>query len=304
MDLSVSLGPLRLRNPVLLASGTFGGRQPEALDVGRLGGVVLKTLTREPRKGNPPPRIHETAAGMLNSIGLENKGIAAFLRTELPRALRYRTKVVVSLAGRDEADYAAMARALNRFPRIAALELNISCPNVSEGLDYGTDPRLARRVVSAVRAASRFPVIAKLTPNVTDVVEIARAAFDGGAHAVSLVNTLKGLAVDWRRRRPVLGAVTGGLSGPAIKPVALRMVWEVARALPDRPVIGIGGIATPEDAMEFLCAGACAVQIGTASFVDVNASTCILDRLPALLAAAGARRLRDYVGTMQGPGRR
>lgn len=297
VDLSVRVGPLKLPNPILLASGTVGGIFERVLDFSRVGAVVLKTVTREPLKGNPPPRIHETPSGMLNSIGLENKGLDAFLKGELPRALEWNTRVIVSLSGVDERDYVAIARRLEPFRQIKALELNLSCPNVSHGLDWATDPRRTHRVVRAVKRATPFPVIAKLTPNVTDIVPIARAAMDAGADALSLVNTLKGMAVDWRRRRPVLGRGTGGLSGPAIKPVALRLVWEVCRALPEAPVIGIGGISDADDVLEFMVAGACAVQIGTANFVDAQASTKAIDGLAVRLREAGVRRIRDLIGS-------
>lgn len=297
-DLRCRIGPLELANPILVASGTFGGLFDRILDVSALGAVVLKTVTRAPLRGNRPPRIHETPSGMLNSIGLENKGLDAFLEGELPRALEWDTHVIVSISGVDARDYVAITRRLAPFRKIAALELNISCPNVSHGLDWATDPRCTRRVVAAVKRVSPFPVIAKLTPNVTDVVPIARAAMAGGADALSLINTLKGLAVDWKRRRPVLGGVTGGLSGPAIKPVALRLVWEVCRALPKAPVIGIGGISTADDVMEFLAVGARAVQIGTANFADAQASTKVLAELSRSLARAGVRRIGDVTGTL------
>lgn len=299
VDLSVRVGPLKLPNPILLASGTFGGLFPQVLDLSRIGGVVLKTVTREPLRGNPPPRIHETPSGMLNSIGLENKGLDVFLKTDLPKALELDTRVIVSLSGVDERDYVAIARRLEPFRQIKALELNLSCPNVSHGLDWATDPRRTHKVVRAVKRVASFPVIAKLTPNVTDIVPIARAAMEAGADALSLVNTLKGMAIDWRRRRPVLGRGTGGLSGPAIKPVALRLVWEVCRALPEAPVIGIGGISDADDVLEFMVAGACAVQIGTANFVDAQASTQALDGLTARLGEIGLHRIRDLIGSVE-----
>jgi dihydroorotate dehydrogenase (NAD+) catalytic subunit len=296
VDLSTSIGPIRLRNPVLLASGTYGGIFDRILDTDRLGGVVLKTVTRRPRRGNPPPRVHETPSGMLNSIGLENKGIERFIRYELPRALEHRCAVIVSVSGEDPADTAQILRRLRPFRKIAGIELNISCPNVSHGLDYGTDPAATAAIVAAARRATAHPLIAKLTPNVTDVRPIAAAAFAAGADAVSLVNTFRAMAVDWRLGRPVLGGVTGGLSGPAIRPIALRMVWEVAGAFPDRPVVGIGGIASAEDALEFIAAGACAVQIGTASFADPQNGVRIVEEMRRLLATERIGRLRDLVG--------
>ncbi|MBI2901537.1 MAG: dihydroorotate dehydrogenase [Planctomycetes bacterium] len=296
-DVSTSIGPIRLANPVLVASGTFGGIQDRVIDVNRLGGVVAKTVTMEPRKGNPPPRVWETASGMLNSIGLDNKGLVAWIDEELPHLSTYRCRLIVSVSGRTAEEYGDLVGRLSEFPRIDAFELNISCPNVSHGMDYGTDPALTEKTLNCARAATKKPLIAKLTPNVTDVTRIAEAALAGGADALSLVNTLKGMAIDWRRRAPCLGGVTGGLSGPAIKPVALRMVWEVCSKFPKVPVVGIGGISTADDALEFIAAGACAVQVGTANFAEVNTPLRIVEEMPAKLAEAGVRRLRDLVGT-------
>ncbi len=298
-DLSASIGPLRLDNPILVASGTFGGIQDTVLDVDRLGGVVVKTVTMEPRKGNPPPRVWETPSGMLNSIGLENKGLEGFIAKDLPHVSRYRCRLIVSVSGRTAEEYGALVGRLSEFPRIDAFELNISCPNVSHGMDFGTDPALTEKAVRIAKSATNRPVIAKLTPNVTDVVTIADAALQGGADALSLVNTLKGMAIDWRKRRPCLGAGTGGLSGPAIKPVALRMVWEVCSRFPKVPVVGIGGISNADDALEFLVAGACAVQVGTANFTDVHAPLKILQDLLEKLASAGVRRVREVVGSIE-----
>lgn len=304
VDLSTSIGPLALANPVLVASGTFGGIQDTVMDVGRLGGVVAKTVTMEPRKGNPPPRVWETPSGMLNSIGLDNKGLEGWIDKEFPHYSAYACRLIVSVSGRTAEEYRDLVGRLDAFPRIDAFELNISCPNVSHGMDYGTDPALTENVVKISKAATKKLVIAKLTPNVTDVVKIADAALQGGADALSLVNTLKGIAIDWRRRRPALGGVTGGLSGPAIKPVALRMVWEVCGKFPKVPVVGIGGISNADDVLEFLVAGACAVQIGTASFVDVHAPLKAIDALPAKLESAGVRSIREMIGTCDGGGRR
>ena len=290
------VGPLRLRNPVMVASGTFGGIQDTVLDCDRLGAVVLKTVTRKPRKGNAPPRIWETPSGILNSIGLENKGLEGFLRDDLPRALKYDAPLIVSVSGENAEDYVTLLRRLNRRRRIAAFELNLSCPNVSGGLDYGTDPARTEEVVRRAKSATDLPVIAKLTPNVTDIIPIAEAALNGGADALSLINTLRGMAIDWRKGRPVLGAGGGGLSGPAIRPVAVRLVRDVCAAFPETPVIGIGGIMNAEDVLEFMAAGACAVQVGTANFVNVNACEDILDALPKLLEGAGVHRIRDVIG--------
>ena len=283
----------------MVASGTFGYAREMAgfVDLGRLGAIVPKTITQEPRPGNPPPRTIETAAGLLNSIGLDNDGIEAFLAAQLPYMAKLQTPIVVSIAGRSRDEFVAMAGRLDGTPGIAALELNVSCPNVSGGVDFGTDPAMCEKLVAAVRGACSLPILAKLTPNVTDVVAIARAAADGGADALSLINTCLGMAVDWRRRRPRLGNVMGGLSGPAIKPIALRVVYQVARAV-EVPLVGIGGIASIDDCMEFFVAGASAVQIGTANFYNPTVSTQILDALPRALAELSLTRFADVVGTL------
>ncbi len=302
--LAVSLGRLTLPNPILVASGTFGyGREMTGfVDLARLGGIVPKTITPQPRQGNPPWRTVETAAGLLNSIGLDNDGVDAFLAKQLPWLVGCGAPVIVSIAGADAAEFVALAERLDAVPGIAALELNISCPNVSHGVDLGSDPAACRGVVAGVRGATALPVIAKLTPNVTDIVAIARAARDGGADAVTLINTCQGMAVDWRRRRPMLGNVIGGLSGPAIKPIALRCVHQVRRAV-GIPIIGVGGIMTIDDCMEFFVTGASAVQIGTASFAEPVVSTRLLDELPAAVAELGATRLADVIGTLTLPNR-
>jgi len=300
MDLSVTLGRLRLPNPILVASGTFGyaREMADSLDLGRLGGIIPKTVTRHPRAGNTPPRTLETPSGMLNAIGLDNDGIDHFIAHHLPYLRTLPAPIIANIAGENEDDFIAMAAQIGREAGLAGLELNLSCPNVAGGLDFATNPELTRRIVSGVRAACPLPIIAKLTPNVTNVVPIAQAAADGGVDAVSLINTLVGMAIDWRRRRPILGNVTGGLSGPAIKPIALRLVWQVARNV-KVPVIGIGGISTIDDVMEFLVAGASAVQIGTANFFDPTVSIRLIEQLPAVLAELGARRVQDAVGTLR-----
>lgn len=300
VDLSVRLGRLQLPNPVLAASGTFGyAREMAGLVVlSRLGGIVPKTITSQPRAGNSPWRTIETTGGMLNSIGLDNDGIEAFIAHHLPYLASLGSPIIVSIAGCDYDDFVAMARRLDALTGIAALELNISCPNVSHGVDFGTDPRLCEKVVAGCRAACGHPILAKLTPNVTDIAQIARAAEAGGADGISLINTCLGMAVDWRRRRPMLGNVVGGLSGPAIKPIALRCVYQVARAV-KTPLIGIGGIATVDDVMEFLVTGATAVQIGTANFYNPTVSMQILDALPEALLTIGARSTSDVVGTLE-----
>ena len=301
VDLSVSLGRLTLANPVLVASGTFGYAREMAplVDFSKLGGIIPKTVTAAPRAGNEPPRTVETPCGMLNAIGLDNDGLEHFLSHHLPYLRTLPTAVIGNIAGKTEDEFVAMAARVGQAGAgLAGLELNLSCPNVSGGLDFATSPEITRRIVRRCRdACPGLPLIAKLTPNVTDIQAIARAAADGGADAVSAVNTFVGMAIDWRRRKPILGNVTGGLSGPAIKPLALRCVWRVAQ-LKAVPVIGVGGIATLDDVMEFLVAGAAAVQVGTANFYDPTASVRIADGLPDAVRALGADRVADVVGTM------
>lgn len=297
---AVELTGLRLKNPVMTASGTCGYAEELApyADLSGLGAVVVKTITLLPRVGNPAPRIAETPSGMLNSIGLQNVGIEAFLREKLPILRRLKVPILVNIAGKSVEEYAELAKRLEGVPGVSALELNISCPNVAGGLDFGTDPRLTREVVRGVKQATGVPVIPKLSPNVTDITVIARAAADGGADALSLINTLLGVAIDPHSRRPKIHTVTGGLSGPAIKPIALRMVWQVAQAVP-LPLIGIGGIQTGEDAVEFLLAGATAVQVGTATFVDPRAPLKVRDGIAAYCARHGVRDVRDLVGALR-----
>ncbi|HXD88117.1 MAG TPA: dihydroorotate dehydrogenase [Urbifossiella sp.] len=301
MNLAISLGRLHLKNPILVASGTFGyAREMESLvDFAKLGGIVPKTVTAAPRAGNAPPRTVETASGMLNAIGLDNDGLEHFLSHHLPYLRTLPTAVIGNIAGKTEDEFVRMAKRVAEAGQgLAGLELNLSCPNVSGGLDFATDPALTKRIVRQCRdACPDLPLIAKLTPNVTDIAAIAKGAADGGADAVSAMNTFVGMAIDWRKRRPILGNGIGGLSGPAIKPLALRAVWRIAQ-LKAIPVIGIGGIATIDDAMEFLVAGASAVQIGTANFYDPTASVRIVDALPQALASLGASSLSEIVGTM------
>ncbi len=301
VDLNVRLGRLELSNPILVASGTFGYVREMAgfIRLERLGGVIPKTVTRRPRAGNPTPRTVETPSGLLNAIGLDNDGIGHFIEHHLPYLRTVGTAVIANIAGEDEDQFVEMAAAIGEEPGLAAVELNISCPNVSHGLDLGIDPVAIERLVGRVRSACPLPIIAKLTPNVTDIVAIARASSDGGADAVSLVNTFRGMAVDWRRRRPILANDVGGLSGPAIKPLALRMVWEISRALPDLPIIGIGGISEADDALEFLVAGASAIQVGTATYADPTAAGRILDELTEKLEREGVGRVAEIVGTLR-----
>jgi len=299
MDLSVTLGRLHFRNPILVASGTFGYAREMAgvVDFARLGGIIPKTVTKQPRIGNPPPRTVETPSGMLNAIGLDNDGIDHFISHHLPYLRTLPTAVIANIAGKSEDEFVAMAEQIGREQGLAGLELNLSCPNVSGGIDFATDPAVTRRVVERCRAVCPLPIVAKLTPNVTNVAVIAEAAAEGGADAISLVNTFVGIAVDWKRRRPILGNVTGGLSGPAIKPLALRMVWQVAQVV-KAPVIGIGGIATLDDVMEFLVAGASGVQLGTVNFYDPTAAIRIVEQLPAALSQLGAASVGEIVGTL------
>ncbi|MCA9080990.1 MAG: dihydroorotate dehydrogenase [Planctomycetaceae bacterium] len=298
-DLSVSLGRLQLRNPILVASGTFGyaKEMTDFVDFQQLGGVIPKTVTPQPRIGNPPPRTVETSSGMLNSIGLDNDGIDVFIEKHLPYLLTLPTGIIANIAGRTIDDYAEMAQRLGAFAQasgglnaLAGVELNISCPNVSGGVDFGTNPDSTRELVSAVRSATPLPIVTKLTPNVTSVVSIAQAAAEGGTDAVSLVNTFQGMAIDWKRRKPILGNILGGLSGPAIKPLALRCVWQVAGAV-DVPIIGIGGIQSIDDVMEFLVAGAAAVQVGTANFYNPGVSSALVRQLDEILTDEGCARL-------------
>jgi dihydroorotate dehydrogenase (NAD+) catalytic subunit len=300
VDLRVQLGRLSLPNPILVASGTFGyAREMERLvDLSRLGGIVPKTVTRQPRAGNKPWRTVETPAGMLNSIGLDNDGIDAFIQHHLPYLATVGSPIIVSIAGRTAEEFVEMSAQLSDAAGAAAVELNISCPNVSGGVDFGTSPQMCERLVADCRAACRLPVIAKLTPNVTSIADVAKAAEAGGADAISLINTCQGMAVDWRRRRPMLGNVIGGLSGPAIKPIALRCVYQAAKAV-KTPLIGIGGIATLDDVMEFLVTGASAVQLGTVNFYNPTVTMTVLDGLPGAFANLGAHSIQDVVGTLQ-----
>lgn len=298
-DLTAQLGALSLRTPVLAASGTFGYAREFAtlVDFSRLGGIVPKTVTAQPRAGNAPPRTVETPSGLLNAIGLDNDGIDHFLEHHLPYLRTLPTAVIGNVAGEDEDEFVELAARMGRAGGLAGVELNLSCPNVSGGIDFATEPAVTRRIVSRCRQVCPVPLIAKLTPNVTDVVLIAKAAADGGADAVSLANTLLGLAVDWRRKRPVLGNGTGGLSGPAIKPVILRIVWQVARAK-ILPIMAVGGIGTIDDMMEYIVAGASAVQVGTANFYDPTACVRLTDALPDALRQIGCDSVREAVGAM------
>lgn len=277
-DLRIKIGPMELRNPVILASGTcgYGSELEDFIDLSEIGGIIVKGTTLEPREGNPYPRMAETASGMLNAVGLQNKGIDHFEKNIYPHLAEYKTHVIVNINGNTIEDYVELSRRINSFSAIPAIELNISCPNVKQGgMVFGTNPASAREVISAVRRVYDKTLIVKLSPNVTDITEFARISQEEGAEAVSLVNTFLGMAVDISNMRPKLSTITGGLSGSAIKPVALRMVWQAARAV-TIPVIGLGGIMNAEDALEFIMAGATAVQVGTASFINPRAGTEIV----------------------------
>jgi dihydroorotate dehydrogenase (NAD+) catalytic subunit len=298
---TVQIGSLTLKNPVMTASGTFGYGEEYSpyVDLNRLGAVVVKGISLEPRKGNPPPRIMETAGGMLNAIGLQNVGVKAFLGVKLPWLRQFDTNVVVNIFGETLEEYGRVASALSGAAGIHALEVNISCPNVQKGGHvFGCDPDAAHEVTKAVKAATDLPVIVKLSPNVSDIAEVARACEAAGADALSLINTLIGMSIDIERRIPHLKNITGGLSGPAVKPVALRMVWNTVRAV-SIPVIGIGGVAEADDAVEFLIAGAKAVQVGTANFVNPRATMEVVDGIEEYLIRHGIGDVNEIIGSLR-----
>ena len=300
-DLGTTLCGIALRNPVLAASGTFayGVEFEKLVDLNALGGFVVKGLSREPIEGNPPPRVYESEGGMINSIGLQNIGVRAFVRDKLPALARLRTAVFANVFGYQVEDYVEVVRVLNDHEGLAAYELNVSCPNTCHGgIYFSSDPALLSEVVEAVKRAATRPVIVKLSPNVSAIEPLARAAEASGADALSLVNTLIGLAIDARARRPRIGAGFGGLSGPAIKPVALRLVYQAAQAV-KIPVVGLGGIASGEDAAEFLVAGACAVEVGTATFWDPRSPLRIAEELSTFLRRENIARAADLVGTLK-----
>ena len=304
MKLAVEVAGIRFKNPLLAASGTFGyGIEYEGiLDLASLGGIVSKGLYLEARDGCPTPRIVETPSGLLNAIGLQGIGVRNFVRDVLPRLARHDTRILVNVCGDTVEEYAEVTRILDAAPGVSGLEVNISCPNVKKGgMAFGGDPRMTFEVVSAVRRATRLPVIPKLSPNVGDITVFARACEEAGANALSCVNTLLGLVVDVESRKPRLAFGTGGLSGPAIRPIAVRMTWQAARAV-QIPIFGIGGIASASDALEFLIAGAQAVQIGTSNFVDPGVYERILSGLRDYLARHGLTDINQLVGTLQYPG--
>ena len=301
IDLSVNLGPLRMKNPVMTASGTFGYglEYGSFVDPNLLGAVIVKGLSIKPMPGNPPPRTVETACGMLNSIGLANIGLKAFIGEKLPLLQDLDTELIVNIYGHHMQEYGELAAALKGVKGISAIEVNISCPNVDRGgMAFGTDPEISARVIETVLRNSDKPVIVKLSPNVTDIRAVAKAVEGAGAHAISLINTLTGMAIDLEKRTPRLAKVSGGLSGPAIKPVALHMVYQVAKSV-SIPVIGVGGIMDYRDALEFMVVGARAVQVGTASFVNPRATLDILEGMKGFCRERGITRIEDIIGTLK-----
>lgn len=307
MNLSIQLAPrhkpgLLLTNPVMTASGTFGygTEYSHMFDIQKLGAIVCKGTTLEPRQGNPQPRLAETASGLLNSIGLQNIGVQALIKEKAPIWASWRVPVIVNIAGETIDEYAKIANELDGVAGISAIEVNISCPNIKAGgAEFGANPKSAAEVTAAVKTATSLPVLVKLTPNTGDIAEIATAVAEAGADAISLINTLKGIAIDIARRRPLLGSITGGLSGPAIKPVALYMVYEVAGAV-DLPVIGCGGITTASDAIEFIMAGASAIQVGTASFTNPRAPLDVLEGIEQFMEKEGIKDISKLIGVARG----
>jgi dihydroorotate dehydrogenase (NAD+) catalytic subunit len=301
IDLSVKIGSLQMKNPVMTASGTFGygTEYSDFINIERIGCIIVKGTTIRERQGNQYPRMAETPSGMLNAVGLQNKGVDYFVESIYPTIKNIDTNIIVNVSGSEVSDYIATAEKLNDLDKIPAIELNISCPNVKEGgMAFGTSCASAIEVVSAVRRVYKKPMIVKLSPNVTDISEIARAVESAGADSVSLINTLLGMAINAKTRKPILSTVTGGLSGAAVKPVALRMVWQVAKAV-KVPVIGLGGIMTATDAIEFMLAGASAVQIGTANFIDPTVTIKIIDGIEAYLKENNFNSVRDIVGALE-----
>lgn len=300
MNLEVKIGDLRLKNPVMTASGTFGYGEEfsDFINLDHLGGYIVKGTTLEPREGNPYPRMAETPSGMLNAVGLQNKGVDYFIQNIYPRIRQYDSELIVNVSGAKIDDYIGVCQKLQDLTAIKAVEINISCPNVKQGgMAFGTSPEGAAAVTKGVRQAFNRTVIVKLSPNVTDIVSIAKAVEDNGADSISLINTLMGMAIDVERQRPFLSTITGGLSGPAVRPVAVRMVWQVAKAV-DIPVIGLGGIANGRDAMEFILAGATAIQVGTANFIDPAVTIKIIDYINDYCHRHGVNDIRDLIGAI------
>ena len=301
VDTSVKIAGLSLKNPVLTASGTFGYGSEfcDFMELSRIGGIIVKGTTIRPRQGNPYPRMAETPSGMLNAVGLQNKGVDYFIDHIYPVIKDYDTNIIVNVAGSTVDDYVAAAERINELESVPAIELNISCPNVKAGgMAFGTSPEAAREVVAAVRRVYKNTLIVKLSPNVTSITDIALAVESAGADSVSLINTLMGMAIDAERRKPLLSTITGGLSGPCVKPVALRMVWQVAKAV-KIPVIGLGGISNAADAVEFLLAGATAIQIGTANFIDPAISAKVASGIEDYLIRHGFSSVKELVGALE-----
>ena len=299
-DLTVDIGGLELLNPVMTASGTFGYAREfdHYLDLNRLGGIIVKGLSLKPSKGNPPPRIVETDCGMLNAIGLENVGIDGFIKDKLPFLATLRPPIITNIYGKTVEEYARLAERIGSLDAVNGLEVNISCPNVKQGgVAFGSDPKIAAEVVTAVREKTTKHLMVKLSPNVTDIALMARVVEDAGADALSLINTITGMAVDLSTRRPKLANVTGGLSGPAIKPVALRMVWQVAQVV-KIPIVGVGGIMNATDALEYMMVGATAVQVGTANFVNPGSTMSIIDGIQLWLQQEGLDNITQLIGTL------
>ncbi len=301
VQLNTKIGSLELKNPVMTASGTFGygTEYADFMDINRLGAIIVKGTTLAPRQGYPYPRMAETPSGMLNAVGLQNKGVDYFVDHIFPEVRKFQTNVIVNVSGSSIEDYSQCASIINTLDDIPAIELNISCPNVKQGgMAFGVKPESAAQVVSAVRKAYDKTLIVKLSPNVTDITEIARAVEGAGADSVSLINTMLGMAIDAERRKPILSTITGGMSGPAVKPVALRMVWQVAKAV-KIPVIGLGGICCATDAIEFLLAGASAIQIGTANFIDPAISEKVVDGIEDYLTRHGFNSVQEIIGALE-----
>jgi len=301
IDLSVRLGRITLKNPVLVASGTFGYGEEYAqlINLNELGGIMVKAVTLEPREGNPPPRLAETPAGLLNAIGLENPGVDVFLKEKLPFLRGFDTAIIVNIAGEKEEEYLRLAERLNQVKGISALEVNISCPNVKEkGLIFGTDPEQTFSLVKKLGEITDIPLIVKLTPNVTDITKIAQASQEAGAEALSLINTVLGMSIDVETRKPKLGNITGGLSGPAIRPIAVRMVWQTFQKV-NLPLIGMGGITDAEDALEFILAGASAVAIGTANFIDPKTALEVIEGIKQYMQVKGIKNFKDLIGWLK-----
>lgn len=300
-DLSVNIGKLHMKNPVMTASGTFGYGEEYAdfMDISRIGGIIVKGTTLHKREGNPYPRMAETPSGMLNAVGLQNKGVHYFVEHIYPRIKDIQTCMIVNVSGSTIDDYMKTAEIINELVNIPAIELNISCPNVKQGgMAFGITPQGAEEVVKAVRSVYKKTLIVKLSPNVTDIIEIARSVESAGADSVSLINTLLGMAIDAERKRPVLSTITGGMSGAAVKPIALRMVWQVANAV-KIPVIGLGGIMNWKDAVEFMLAGASAIQIGTANFIDPCVTLKVIDGINDYLERHGYKSAKDIIGALE-----